>query len=118
MSIKNKFLLFFSIIIVAFISTLMFLLSETESMITKSLYNDFSQIANSTVKEIDRFLLERILSLETLSHNEGMKESIAGVDDTEIKKEENNDIVKCISTSTGGITSSLENIKNIQQTFS
>lgn len=49
---------------------------------TRSLYNDFSQIANSTAKEIDVFLLERILSLETLSHNEGMKTEIAGVDDT------------------------------------
>lgn len=70
MSIKNKFLLFFSIIIVAFIGTLTFLLFRTEAMIVKSLYNDFSQIANSTVKEIDRFLMNRILSLETLSHNE------------------------------------------------
>lgn len=51
-------------------------------MITKSLYSDFSQIANSTAKEIDIFLLERILSLETLSHNEGMKVEIVGVDDT------------------------------------
>lgn len=87
MNIKNKFVLFFSIIILAFISTLAFLLSRTENMITRSLYNDFSQIASSTAKEIDVFLLERILSLETLSHNEGMKEEIAGVDDMGKKTE-------------------------------
>lgn len=82
MKIKNKFILFFSIIILAFVSALVFLLSRTESMIIKSLYNDFTQIANSTAKEVDRFLLERILSLETLSHNEGMKMEISGTDDT------------------------------------
>lgn len=81
MKIKSKFILFFSVILLAFISALLFLLSRSESMITRSLYNDFSQIAHSTAKEIDVFLLERILSLETLSHNEGMKEEIAGTSD-------------------------------------
>lgn len=98
MSIKNKFLLFFSIILFAFISTLAFLLFRTEEMIVKSLYNDFSQIANSTVKEIDSFLLNRILSLETLSHNEGVKVEMVGTNDIrntheKIEIEENTFIV-------------------------
>lgn len=64
-------------------------------MIVKSLYNDFAQIANSTIKEIDSFLLNCILSLETLSHNEGIKMQIIGMDDTKniYKEEEMEDII-------------------------
>jgi len=100
MNIKNKFILFFSIIIIGFVSALTFLLSETENMIRESLYNDFSQIAKTTSKEIDVFLLERILSLETLSHNEGMKKEISGIDDT---GEKTDVLIKTGVTNTEGL---------------
>ncbi|NDK19715.1 PAS domain S-box protein [Candidatus Gracilibacteria bacterium] len=82
MNIKNKFILFFSVILLSFVGALSYLLSGTENMINKSLTSDFIQIAASTAKEVDVYLLERILSLETLSHNEGMKAVISGADDT------------------------------------
>jgi hypothetical protein len=105
MSIKNKFLLFFSIIILSFTGALVFLLFRTEDMIVKSLYNDFSQIANSAVKEIDSFLLNRILSLETLSHNEGVKIQMVGTDDTKNvhKKIETEEEIS-VEMGTGNIT--------------
>lgn len=111
MNIKNKFILFFSVILLAFISVLFFLLSQSEKMMTQSLFNDFSQIAQSTAKEVDIYLLERILSLETLSHNEGMKEAITGVDDTKIE-EKTLAITGCIVTATGNILPSLESNQN------
>jgi len=77
MNIKNKFILFFSVILLSFVGALSYLLSGTENMINKSLTSDFIQIAASTAKEVDVYLLERILSLETLSHNEGMKAVIS-----------------------------------------
>jgi len=77
MNIKNKFILFFSVILLSFVAALSYLLSGTENMINKSLTSDFIQIAASTAKEVDVYLLERILSLETLSHNEGMKAVIS-----------------------------------------
>jgi hypothetical protein len=126
MNIKNKFILFFSIILLAFISVLFFLLSQSEKIMTKSLFNDFSQIAQSTAKEVDIYLLERILSLETLSHNEGMKAVIAGVDDIKIQEEEEEEettVTECISTATedtatGSTLPSLKNKENIQKTSS
>lgn len=74
-------------------------------MIVKSLYNDFSQIANSAVKEIDSFLLNRILSLETLSHNEGVKIQMVGTDDTKNvhKKIETEEEIS-VEMGTGNIT--------------
>ena len=89
MQIKTKLPLYYSAIWVVVILWLSYVFSNWETLISKNIKNQFVQNVEKKSIEIDKFIYERLVSLNTLSTNNSLLESISNFSSEKEKSSEN-----------------------------